>query len=131
MTTTNDYYVLVVEDDSALQHMYQLKLQKEGYRVSVASNGVEGMDRLKEAIPDIILLDILMPIKDGLTLLREIRTIAEFRYIPVVMLTNVSEPEYKDTATHLGIDDYIVKGETDPGSVIKKIRIILDGKTAQ
>ena len=130
MAIQKTFQILVVEDDTALQHMYQLKFQKEGFLVSVASNGVEGMDRLNESIPDLILLDILMPIKDGLTLLREMRANPKFRYIPVVMLTNVSGPEYKETAMHLGIDDYIVKGETDPGSVVQKVRKILEGKTA-
>ena len=79
--------VLVVDDQPSNVRLIQINLEREGYRVLTAADGVEGMQRVQETRPDLILLDVIMPRKDGFEMLRELKADPELQDIPVVMLT--------------------------------------------
>lgn len=117
--------ILIIEDEELLAQMYEKKLTLEGFICFTADNGDDGLKLATEIKPDLILLDIMMPNKDGLTTLEEIRNIPDLKTIPVIMLTNVSENNYVARAKTLGAKDYIVKSNTDPSGVVEKIRKFL------
>ena len=98
--------VLIVEDDKNIQSLLQMYLEKEGYAVTVANDGGEGMIKFRAIKPDLVLLDVMMPVMDGWTVCKMIR--AEDQ-TPIIMLTAKSETDDKVTGLRCGADDYITK----------------------
>ena len=98
--------VLVVEDDKNIADLLQLYLEKEGYAVTIANDGGQGLEKFRAIRPDLVLLDVMMPVMDGWTLCRTIRQESQ---TPVIMLTAKSETDDKVTGLKSGADDYITK----------------------
>lgn len=115
--------ILIVEDDAAINSMYQTKLKQEGYVPLTALDGASGLEMAKKEKPDMILLDVILPQIDGFSILEELKKGKETAKIPVIMLTNLSTTEDREKASKLGATDYIVKASLTPtevGNVIKK-----------
>lgn len=125
--STSKTQVLIIEDDLDLANVYSLKFEKEGYSTQVASDGMEGLKIAKDWHPDIILLDIMLPKKDGFEVLSELKAEEETKNIPVVMWTNLSDSEEARRAKELGADDYLVKVFNMPAEVVDKIKEKLAG----
>lgn len=106
MTELRDTLVLVVDDETRLANMLQMNLQAEGIRSVVASSGREALDALREEMPGIILLDVMMPGMDGYETLRRIRIASQ---VPVIMLTAKDQEDDRIKGLELGADDYIGK----------------------
>lgn len=117
--------ILIIEDDSFLSEMYATKLEIEEFEVFIASNGEEGLDKMKLNQPDIVLLDLLMPEKDGFEVLREKSINPDIKDIPVIVLTNLSQKEQIKKCYELGAKDFLIKAYFVPTEVIKKIRSLL------
>ena len=98
--------VLVVEDDKNIQELLQLYLEKEGYAVTVADDGAQGLAKFRAIRPDLVLLDVMMPVMDGWAVCKSIRSDGN---TPVIMLTAKSETDDKITGLKAGADDYITK----------------------
>jgi DNA-binding response OmpR family regulator len=98
--------VLIVEDDANIAELLQLYLDKEGYRTFIASDGGAGVDLFRKLRPDLVLLDLMLPVLDGYGVLRAIRADST---TPVIMLTAKGETEDKVSGLKLGADDYITK----------------------
>ena len=98
--------VLVVEDDKNIADLLELYLQKEGYAVTVAYDGGEGLNKFRATEPDLVLLDVMMPVMDGYELVRAIRAKSD---TPVIMLTAKAETDDKVAGLKSGADDYITK----------------------
>ena len=98
--------VLVVEDDRNIAELLQMYLEKEGYAVTVASDGGVGLTKFRAIKPDIILLDVMMPVMDGWAVCKTIRSESQ---TPIIMLTAKSETDDKITGLKNGADDYITK----------------------
>ena len=98
--------ILIVDDEKAIADIIKFNLEKEGYTVYTANDGEEGIKKVFELMPDLVLLDIMMPKKDGFQVLKEIR--AKYQ-IPVIMLTAKEEEVDKVLGLELGADDYVVK----------------------
>ena len=98
--------VLVVEDDKNIQSLLQMYLEKEGYAVTVADDGGQGLTKFRSIRPDLVLLDVMMPVMDGWTVCKMIRAESQ---IPIIMLTAKSETDDKVTGLRCGADDYITK----------------------
>ena len=98
--------VLVVEDDKNIQELLQLYLEKEGYAVTVADDGAQGLAKFRAIRPDLVLLDVMMPVMDGWAVCKSIRADGD---TPVIMLTAKSETDDKITGLKAGADDYITK----------------------
>jgi CheY-like chemotaxis protein len=116
--------ILLVEDDAILVEMYQAKFELEGHEVHVATNGEECLDVLEEYVPELILLDILMPKLNGFHVLKEITKKPNLRQIPVILLTNLGEAEVdmnQELATALGVNDYLIKSHHTPDEVVDKV----------
>jgi len=98
--------VLIVEDDSNISQLLQLYLEKEGYAVTTAADGGQGLEKFRAIHPDLVLLDVMMPVMDGWAVCKAIR---EESQTPVIMLTAKSEVDDKITGLKSGADDYITK----------------------
>ncbi len=98
--------VLVVEDDPNIADLLRLYLEKDGFAVSIASDGGKGVSEFEHFSPDLVLLDIMLPVMDGWQVCREIRTVSK---VPIIMLTAKGETFDKVTGLEMGADDYIVK----------------------
>ena len=98
--------VLIVEDDKNIQELLQLYLEKEGYAVTVADDGSQGLTKFRAIKPDLVLLDVMMPVMDGWAVCKAIRADSD---TPVIMLTAKSDTDDKITGLKAGADDYITK----------------------
>lgn len=106
MTELKDKLALVVDDEIRITTMMRMNLESEGLRVVTAVNGREALDHLREEMPDIIILDVMMPGMDGFETLRRIRTASQ---VPVIMLTAKDEEADRIRGLELGADDYVGK----------------------
>ena len=102
-------YVLVVEDEDALSTLLSYNLEKEGYKVAVAADGEEGLILVDERLPDLIVLDWMLPKVSGIEVCRRLRTRAETRNVPIIMLTARGEESDRIRGLDTGADDYITK----------------------
>ena len=119
------FKVLMIEDDPVLQRMYIGKLTESGYEVDLAIDGSEGMYKALNTNPDLVLLDLMLPKVSGLQILAEIRKKPKTQKTPVIIMSNLGQAEDATKALQLGADDYIVKLNNPPSTVIKKIQALL------
>src|SRR5579859_6721364 len=113
--------ILVAEDDTFLANAYRVKLTKAGFEVYVARDGQEALEKLKTITPDLILLDLVMPVKDGFSTLEVIKSDPKLKIIPVIVASNLGQKEDTDRALKLGASDYFVKSDLALSSLIEKI----------
>ena len=113
--------ILVVDDERGLVRIIRLNLEQDGFEVFEANNGAQAMDRLRAVIPDLVLLDVMMPDLDGFTVLRMIREVGT---TPVIMLTAKGEESDKVKGLELGADDYVTK-PFSPKELASRIRAVL------
>lgn len=123
--------ILLVEDSKAVQQMYRNKLTFEQYQVLTADNGMEAIKILSQEKPDVILLDLMMPIMDGYKVLQVIKTDSRLAKIPVLVFSAKGQPEEVEKALNLGAAGYIVKATTKPNEVMDKIKAVLSQKTVE
>lgn len=114
--------VLIVEDEESLSLILKKRLEEEGIQVLNAENGEEGLKKGLENHPDLILLDIIMPIMDGMTMLREIRKDKWGKEVEVVVLTNLQDTEKVQEALEEKVYDYLIKTDWSLDDLIKKVK---------
>ena len=112
--------ILIVEDEANIRELLRLYLEREGYTVLEAENGVEGIKKWKSDKPDMLLLDVMMPVMDGGAVCREIRAESD---VPIIMLTAKGETADRVSGLEMGADDYIVKPLEMP-EVIARVRAV-------
>jgi DNA-binding response OmpR family regulator len=112
---------LVVEDDINIAELLRLYLEKEGFEVTIAGNGAAGISAFEKLTPDIVLLDIMLPVLDGWAVCREIRAVSK---TPIIMLTAKGETFDKVSGLEMGADDYIVK-PFEPRELIARIHAVM------
>lgn len=117
--------ILIVEDDKFLRELMAQKILKEGYDVLEAMDGEEGLKVIREEKPDLVLLDLLLPIMDGFELLAKIKEDAVLSKIPIIVLSNLGQKEDVEKALSLGAKDYMVKAHFTPTEIAVKIKGIL------
>lgn len=117
--------ILLVEDDTFVSDIYQTKLGEEGFEVIFAENGVEAMKELEKKVPDIILLDIVMPYMDGMEVLKKLKDNNKWKNVPVILLTNLSEKDKVEEGLSLGASDYLIKSHFTPAEVVQKVNDLL------
>lgn len=113
--------ILVVDDEKGLVKIIRLNLEQDGFDVIEAFNGSQAMEKLRTTLPDLVLLDVMMPDTDGFTVLKMIRQIGN---IPVIMLTAKGEEDDKIKGLELGADDYVTK-PFSPRELTSRIRAVL------
>jgi len=113
--------ILVVDDEARMRHFVRMNLDLEGYQISEAENGLAALDRVREDLPDLVLLDVMMPEMDGFETLQRIRT---FSSVPVIMLTVKGDEADRIRGLDLGADDYVTK-PFSPRELSSRIRAVL------
>lgn len=114
--------ILIVDDAPVSREAMAKWLQKEGFETATARNGAEGLVRLKEAKPDLIVLDHMMPEVDGLTFLAGIRRFPKWKTLPVIMLTGIKDRQHSLKAQTLNVNEYLVKSEYNLPDLLGAIR---------
>ena len=117
--------ILIIEDEKALVDILEKKLLYEDYEVSIARDGEEGIKKVKEIRPDLILLDIVIPKMNGFEVLENLNKDKRFSSIPVIVISNSGYSVDLDKALELGAVDYLIKAEFDLDKIIEKIEKIL------
>ena len=113
--------ILIVEDETPLLSLLRDKLTEKGFEVLTATDGNQGLDLALKILPDLILLDILMPNMDGLTMLKNLRASSLAAKIPVILLTNLADSKEVLAAKDYGVEEYLIKAENNLDEVIRKI----------
>ena len=120
-TQFNNRRILVVDDEERMVRFIRLNLEHDGFQVVEAFNGQQAMDRLRETLPDLVLLDVMLPDIDGFEVLRLIR---ENNEVPVIMLTAKGEEDDRVKGLELGADDYVTK-PFSPRELVSRARAVL------
>jgi len=114
--------ILLIEDDTLLVNMYKAKLVSEGFEIMIAHEGEKGLEMALKENPDLILLDMMLPKLSGEDFLKKLQSDPEASKIPVLVLSNLSNPKDSKTAISLGAKEYLVKANLTPGQVVEKVR---------
>lgn len=123
----NHKRILVVDDDKNIIQTLKMRLETNGYKVMTASNGQEGLEKAKEAPPDLILLNIMMPQLNGIMTTLKLKGAAQTKSIPIIIMTGIKEREEMILAKHVGATDYITK-PFDSAELLRKIEKLLSQK---
>ncbi len=113
--------LLIIEDDPLVQELYRRLFEFKHYDIQTARDGEDGLAKLKNFTADLVLLDIMMPIMDGIDMLRAMSKDDQLKNIPVIMLTNLDDDMAVKTAKELGAKDYMVKSDFTPSEIIKQV----------
>jgi two-component system chemotaxis response regulator CheY len=114
--------ILIVDDEADCRRPLAALLRFEGYEISEARDGLEGLERLKEKRHDLVLLDMLMPGVDGVTMLQAVRRRGEWANLPVLLVTGEHDPEKLAKARAFGVQEYIFKGDTPFSRMLELIK---------
>lgn len=114
--------ILIVEDDRSLQNALVEMVSQEGYETVSALDGEEGLKKIEELMPDLVLLDIILPKKDGYEVLSEIKKNEKTKNIPVLILTNLEEVDNVQKALDLGATTFMVKSDFSLKDVLAKVK---------
>jgi len=117
--------ILIIEDDKFLRELITRKLLNEAYEVSEAVDGEEGIKKIKEEKPDLILLDLILPGIDGFEVLSKMREDPALAQIPVIILSNLGQKDDVEKGLKMGAVDYLIKAHFTPGEIIEKIKVVL------
>lgn len=117
--------ILIIEDEELIIRLLQRKLVSVGYEVTVATNGEEGLAKMKEIRPDMVLCDIVMPKVSGFEVLEAMSKDEELKKLPVMIISNSGQPAELDRAKRYGVKGWLVKTEFDPREVVEKVAAIL------
>lgn len=125
MNPTAKHKILIVEDDPLLTKMYTTKFITEGFEVSSAADGEEGLAKATAVTPDFIILDVMMPKLSGIDMLSRLRATEKGKNVPVIVLSNLSQEEEAKKALALGAKEYLIKANFTPSEVVTKVRMYL------
>ena len=118
-------HILLVEDDPFLVDLYTTRLEVAGFETEVAITGKEGLKKLEEKRPDILVLDIVLPTIDGWEVLQEIRKNEKFSDLKIVIISNLDQKGDIKRAFDFGVTKYLIKARYTPAEVVEEIKIIL------
>lgn len=113
--------ILIIEDEEILLDILKRKLSSMGYEVSFAMDGVSGLEAIKEILPDLILLDIIMPKMGGFELMEKAQLDDSIKNIPIVIISNSGQPVELDKARKFGARDWLIKTDFNPQEVLEKV----------
>lgn len=114
--------ILIIEDEKALSHALELKLQHEGFTVAVASNGQDGLNLMQSQQFDVVLLDLIMPVMDGFQVLERLRALPAMP--AVFVLSNLSQHEDEDRVLALGAKKFFIKSDTPLNVIVDEVKSI-------
>ena len=116
--------ILIVEDEKFMNTILQSNLAQAGFQLQMANNGEEAFEVMGNFVPDLILLDIIMPVVDGFTFLEQIKQNEKLQNIPVIVLTGLSQNEAKEKAMNLGALDFMIKTDFSLQDIIDRVKMV-------
>ncbi len=114
--------ILIIEDEKIIYDLLERKLTKEGYSVAITTNGIDGLIKMREDRPDIVLLDIIMPKMGGFEVMEEMNKDETLKDIPVIVVSNSGQPVEIDRIKKMGAKDWLIKTEFNPQEVLEKVK---------
>lgn len=117
--------ILLTEDDPFLIDIYSTKLREAGFKVEIAEDGRECLDKIKEKKPDVLVLDIVLPQIDGWEILKEIKEDRNLKDLKVIVFSNLGQKEEVEEGLRLGATKYLIKAHYTPSEVVKEIKKVL------
>lgn len=114
--------ILIIEDDTFLGDVLEHKLKAEGFEVRLCRDGAEGLKDMREMVPDLVLLDIILPTMNGYEILEAKQMDSRIDKVPVIVISNSGQPVEISRALALGVKDYLVKAQLDPDEVVTKVK---------
>lgn len=122
--------ILLIEDEKVLVELYTEGFTEAGFDISAVLSAEEGLEVARKGKPDLIILDILLPRENGIYFLEKLKADPKIRLIPVVVLSNLDDPETRKKAYKLGVKDYLIKTNYAPHELIEKIKGLFPRKTS-
>lgn len=116
--------IAIVEDEQNIVELVKYNLDREGYRTISANNGKKGLDLIRQELPDLVILDLMMPEMDGITVCKQLRADAQTKSIPIIILTAKSEEADRVLGLEMGADDYVTK-PFSPRELVARVRAVL------
>lgn len=127
MTQNNsEKKILIIEDEKILSDILSGKFKDEGYQVFVAADGIDGLKQMRDLKPDLVFLDLVMPRKDGMDVLEEVKDDKDLKKIPIVVISNSGQQTEIERIVGLGVRDYIIKAQFSPDEVLEKVKKYLN-----
>lgn len=117
--------ILIVEDDAQYSKVYKHKFEISGYEVATAEDGEVALTKMKQSKPDIALVDLMMPKMDGFQLMEVMKSDANLKDIPIVVLTNLSTPDGTERVLEKGVYSIMIKADNDPDAILAKVNAVL------
>jgi DNA-binding response OmpR family regulator len=117
--------ILIIEDDKFLAKMLSRSLESEKYEVTLAGNGKEGLGKILQNGIDLVLLDVMLPDMDGFDLLEKIRGEVKVRELPIIIISNLGQPEDVQRGKSLGAKDYLIKSDLSLDEILEKVKMYL------
>jgi len=117
--------ILIIEDDKFLRRVMTQKLSKEGFEISEALDGENGLKKAEEENPDLVLLDLILPGIDGFEVLAKMKQNPKIAKTPVIILSNLGQKEDIDKGLKMGAADYLIKAHFTPGEIIDRIEKVI------
>lgn len=117
--------ILIAEDDKFHAQIYRLNLSKEGYDIVLAADGRQTMEEARRQKPNLILLDLLMPVKDGFEVLQELKSDANLKNIKIIVLTNLGDKKDIEEVRKFGVSDFLVKANISITEMVAKVKYTL------
>ncbi len=118
--------ILIIEDDFFVRDLYDRELTRDGFKISTAEDGAEGLLKTVKEKPDLILLDIMLPKMSGLDVLKKVKEKEEVKEIPVVLLTNLGQDNVIREGFSLGAVGYLIKAAYTPSQIIEEVKKFLE-----
>lgn len=116
--------VLIIEDDPAISRLVDFSLKREGYETATANNGLDGIRKAKYEVPDLVILDVMLPGMDGFEICHRLRTESDTEKLPILMFSAKAQEIDKTTGMKVGADDYLPKPAA-PEEIIKRVEKLL------
>lgn len=119
--------ILIIEDEQSIAQLYNIVFSRRNYSVELAYNGQEGLDKVKTFMPDIILVDVMMPVMNGMEVLKAVKADPQLKHIPVMVISNLTEASTEKSMISEGAAKFIVKSQTLPDEMVNIVNIFLNG----
>lgn len=117
--------ILIVEDEEILSKVLEEKFKRASFDTATAKNGEDAFPTAKKFSPDVVLLDLILPKKDGFQVLKELKSDVDLKIVPVIVLSNLGQDEEIKRALQLGADDFMVKTQHPINEVIEKVKNLM------
>jgi len=120
-------YILIAEDDKFYDNIYKVKFENEGYEVRVVTDGAQAVEEAKKRKPDMVLLDLVMPVKDGFETLKDLKAMKELDGVPMMVLSSLGQEDDAAKVKELGAVEYYVKTNITIYELVNKVKEYLVG----